>query len=167
MTIAMYAWPGHPLSGEQPARHMQPPRRAAMGYLDSATQRQEAIIQDGGSAATSVTLAAPDLLLLLERLYVLPQRSTVLAFLSGRPHLVALLLEAHLYLRLYFQDVPCVLTLHENPESGIEQVSLAILVPADHHPEQAIAQLEAFDEGWWLDAMDRAFGELFITISAA
>lgn len=166
MTIAMYAWPGQPLSGEQPARHTRPPRRAAMGYLDSATQGQEAIIQDGGSAATSVTLTSPDLLMLLERLYVLPQRSAVLAFLSGRPHLVALLLEAHLYLRLYFQDVQCVLNLHENPESSIEQVGLAILVPADH-PERAIAQMEAFDEGWWLDAMDRAFGELFITITAA
>lgn len=123
-------------------------------------------MQDWRNTSASITQASPDLLALLERFYVLPQRAPVLAFLASRPYLVALLLEARLYIHLYFHDVQLVLRLQEHIEGGPEQVELSIVVPADH-PDQVIAQLAAFDEGWWLDAGDRAFGELFITVTAA
>jgi hypothetical protein len=137
-----------------------------LSSFDSSIQRQQAIMQDWRNTSASITQASPDLLALLERFYVLPERASVLAFLASRPYLVALLLEAHLYLHLYFQDVQLVLRLLESLESDPEQLGLYILVPAGH-PDRVIAQLSAFDEGWWLDAVDRAFGELFITVTAA
>jgi hypothetical protein len=168
MTMATSSWPGHPLSGEHPARDAHMLRRAAepLSYFDSSIQRQQAIMQDWRNTSVSITQASPDLLALLERLYVLPQRASVLAFLASRPYLVALLLEARLYLNLYFHDVQLVLRLDEYAEYGPDQLGLYILAPVDH-PDQVIAQLAAFDEGWWLDAMDRALGELFITVTAA
>lgn len=167
MTFASNSWPGQRLSGEQPSRLTQVLRRVVEPFARfvSPVQSTQVGAQDWGGAGASVTFTSPDLLAILERLYVLPGRERVLAFLEGRPHLVALLLEAYGEIHAYFQDVPLALRFLDG-EDGIEQLGLSILVPADG-PDEALERLASFDEGWWLDAMDRAQGELLITISAA
>jgi len=161
-------WPAQPMSGEQPTIFSQALRQLAgpLARLASPVQSQQAIVQQWGSAGASVTLTAPDLIALLERLYLLQQRERVLTFLESRPSLVALLLEAFGVLQVYFQGLQISLRPVDSAEGSEEQLGIYILVPASN-PAATLARLAAFDEAWWLDAMDRARGDLFITVTTA
>lgn len=169
MTSLMSPWPGHHTSGGKSIEISQVLRQIAgqiARFASPAQSEQVSSLLWGGTGA-SVTLTSPDLLTLLERCYVLEQREQVQSFLARHPQLVPLLLEAFSVIQLYFERAQVVLRPVDDPEGyTFEQLGLFILVPGDD-PEKALEQLAAFDEGWWLDAMGRARGHLFITVAAA
>lgn len=168
MALAFHSWPGQPPSGERVSSRADRLRHAVepLARLASSAQTQPTLVPPWDDVGASVTLASSQLLALLERLYVLPQRERTLTFIERKPHLVLLLLEAYTVIHWYFHGVRLVLRPVESEEDGTEQLGLYIVVP-QHDPDDAIARLAALDEEWWLDAMDRAFGELFITVTAA
>lgn len=169
MTSLISPWPGNHASGDGRggfARVIQQIGRQLAPFAPSA-QSEQAQLSSWISSNSSVTVASRDQMSLIARAYLLQGREAVLTFLERRPHLIPLLLEARSMIPLYFQSVPVALRLSEGGEDyGPQQLGLYILVPSNK-PEESLTQLAAFDQEWWLDAIDRALGDLVITIAAA
>lgn len=169
MTSLISPWPSNHASGDGRggfARVIQQIGRQLAPFAPSA-QSEQAQLSSWISSNSSVTLASRDQIGLIERTYLLQGRETALTYLERRPHLIPLLLEARSMIPLYFQGVPVMLRLVEPPDDDSpQQLGLYILVPGDN-PDEAVARLTRFDQEWWLDAMDRSLGDLFITIAAA
>jgi len=94
----------------------------------------------------------------LEEMYSLRKAATVRRFLHVYPHLMQVLLEAHVYLQKYFGPEPQVtLEVVSDPEvEGVEELFAYILtsLPVD----EALARLDRIDEEWFLDQLDRVDG---------
>ncbi len=169
MTSMISLWPNHHTSGDGISGHGQVVRqiRTQLAHLANSAQSELGHLVVWERSTASVTHASPDLIGLIERMYILQGREAIRSYLECHPHLISLLLEAWSMIPLYFSGVQMTLRLVEDPEGDqAPQIGMYILVPSDD-PDAALARLTAFDQGWWLDAMDRAFGDLFITITAA
>jgi hypothetical protein len=94
----------------------------------------------------------------IEEMYSLRHAATVRRFLHVYPHLIQVLLEAHVYLQKYFGPDPQVaLEVVSDPEvEGLEELFAYILtsLPVD----EALARLDKLDEEWFLDQLDRVDG---------
>jgi hypothetical protein len=96
----------------------------------------------------------------LEEIYSRRQLAAVRRFLRTHPQLVDILLEAYVYLQRHFgPDPQVVLEVVSDPEvEDWDELFAYILtsLPAD----QTLAQLDRFDQEWFLDQLDRTQGLL-------
>jgi hypothetical protein len=99
----------------------------------------------------------------IERSFALRNESDVAAFLGEHPFLLPLLLESHDRINEQFPNARPVLEVVTDPE-GADDFQLALFIRTRLAPEEAVANLERFDDTWWLDALDRARGKLCITL---
>jgi|GEM_PF-3902652 hypothetical protein len=169
MASMMSPWPNHHTSGDGISGYAHVVRqiRTQLAHLANSAQSEPGHLVVWESSTASVTRASREQIDLIERMYILQGREAIRSYLECHPHLISLLLEAWSMIPLYFSGMPIILRLVEDPE-GYQppQIGVYILVPNDN-PDAALARLTAFDQEWWLDAMDRAFGDLFMTITAA
>jgi hypothetical protein len=99
----------------------------------------------------------------LAELYAFQDDGSVRGFLRQHPYLVPLLEEARRMIPRYFgHDVRVSLEVVENLESEDDQELYAKVHTAAC--DEALGTLRRFDEGWWLDALERAQGNLTITL---
>jgi hypothetical protein len=99
----------------------------------------------------------------LQQSYTFRDSAAVLRFLEENPFLVPVLLEAPAWIAGYFAAPKLYLAILADPETGDENqlvLSIVINVP----PDQALDQLQQFDEGWWLDVVSRTSGKLCIDV---
>jgi hypothetical protein len=111
-------------------------------------------------SAHSVTIPiAPGDLAQIEQAYILAERDEVIQWLEQYPFLVPLLLEARDKLRTYFADAEVSLAVVVDPEMiGYSQL-VAFIIPKAA-PDDAVDQLEQFDQAWWLDNGEQAQDKL-------
>ena len=108
------------------------------------------------SATNSVASVAD-----LDRLFSIDDRQQVHAYLARHSHLVPLLVDAAAAIRRYFpQDDTLRLEVIDDAETKTEQ--LYAIVRTSLPSDEAERQLDRLDEEWWLDAVERASGELTI-----
>jgi hypothetical protein len=98
----------------------------------------------------------------IERSFALRNESEVAAFLAEHPFLLPLPRESYDRINEQFPNARPVLEVVTDPE-GADDFQLALFIHTRLAPEEAMANLERFDD-WWLDAMDRARGKLCITL---
>jgi hypothetical protein len=87
----------------------------------------------------------------------------VAAFLGEHPFLLPLPRESYDRINEHFPMARPVLEVVTDPE-GADDFQLTVFIRTRLAPEEAMANLERFDDTWWLDAMDRAQGNLCITL---
>ena len=100
----------------------------------------------------------------IERFFVVPDRNAVRGFLMQRPFLVPLLLEAHGEIGNCFSGSSLRLMVVTDREDEHDR-HLTLYIVTSLEPEKALARLQALDEAWWLDTLDRAQGALSISIT--
>jgi hypothetical protein len=111
------------------------------------------------SVRVPTTAISPGELAQIEQGYQLPQRGEVIQWLEQYPVLVPILLEARGKISEYFGDVQVSLEVVVDPEMiGYSQLIAFITTKAD--PEEAMDQLERFDDAWWLDSEEPAQDKL-------
>lgn len=115
-----------------------------------------------GTGTSTVHIAQADTEL-LELLYMFRGRADVLRFLGRCPFLVPLLLEAYIQIGGYFPLSPVFLEVVTDPE-GAGENQLVMSIAGDFSSDEALAQLDEFDEDWWLDALGRTQGKLCIDV---
>jgi len=103
----------------------------------------------------------------IENFYLVTNPQTVRQFVRLHPYLAELLIEAFAPLREFFGPDPQVsLSVVSDPEQeGLEELLGSILTPLP--PDEALARLDAFDEYWFLDQLDRANGTLNFNLEFA
>jgi len=80
------------------------------------------------------------------------------------PDLASLALEARPHLVNHFgNQARLLIESTRDPETPSDQ-RVVVTVRADLEPEEALKQLNAFYEAWWLGAMDRARGRLVFNV---
>jgi hypothetical protein len=96
----------------------------------------------------------------IESFYTVQDEDAVFAFLTKHPEIRVLLIEARQPLSKLFGPNPQVeLRVVSDPEAeGFEE--LFGYIRTSLPVEEALAQLDAFDEAWLLNALDRANGKL-------
>src|SRR5262249_11405891 len=94
-------------------------------------------------------------------LYVFRNANDVTSFLEENPFLIPLLQEARIQIKRYFPDSDVVLEVVTDPEIMGEKELVASIV-VGQNVEEACDTLDRFDEEWWLDASDRAEGQLHV-----
>ncbi len=96
----------------------------------------------------------------IEGFYTVQDEDTIFAFLRKHPEINVLLIEARRPLSKLFGPNPQVeLRVVSDPEAeGFEE--LFGYIRTSLPVEEALAQLDAFDEAWLLNALDRANGKL-------
>ena len=100
----------------------------------------------------------------LQDLYSFRQKQAVAEFLESHPYLVPLLLEAYPQIERHFPGHPGVfLEVVADPEATDDR-ELYALIGTRLDPEEALEKLHQFDRSWWLNALDRAHGELCIHV---
>jgi len=100
----------------------------------------------------------------LERQYVFRDRGEVIGFLESHAFLVSLLLEAYSKIRSYFPEYPqVILEVVTDPEVPDDN-QLVASIKTNLSPNEALEKLDSFDSEWWLRSMDRARGELCISV---
>lgn len=112
----------------------------------------------------SIILALDFQIQLLDQLYILRERAEVIRFIEERPFLAPLLLEAHGEIAKFFGPYPHVfLEIVTDPEAARAR-QLVAFVSTPLSPDEALDRLARLDEGWWLEALERAAGNLCITL---
>src|SRR5690348_5521710 len=116
------------------------------------------------SVRIPTTAISPGDLAQIEQGYQLPQRGEVIQWLEQYPVLVPILLQARDKIKEYFADAAVSLEVVMDPEMiGYSQLIAFIIATAD--PDEAMDQLERFDDAWWLDNGEPAQDKLeFIVI---
>lgn len=100
----------------------------------------------------------------LERLYTFRDYVLVSRFLRENPFLLDLLLEAHDEIREYFaSNLQVGLEVFTDPEAE-DSRQLVALIRTDLPLQEEVDRLDAFYEGWWLDALPRAQYKLHIDL---
>ena len=95
--------------------------------------------------------------------YQLRDHATVMAFLRKHSYLADTLLPALPRVRQYFDESTQVaLEVVYDPEDGDRKLFAYILTALS--VEQALAKLDQFFDGWWLDACEQTQGELIFTV---
>ena len=100
----------------------------------------------------------------LEQQYIFRDRNGVIGFLENHKFLIPLLLEAYSKIRLYFTEYPeVVLEVVTDPDVPNDN-QLVASIKTNLSPNEALEKLDSFDSKWWLQSMDRARGELCISV---
>ena len=100
----------------------------------------------------------------LERLYTFRDYVSVSRFLRENSFLLDLLLEAHEEIRGYFGSrVQVGLEVFTDPEADDSQ-QLVALIRTNLPLQEEVDLLDAFYEGWWLDALPKARFKLHIDL---
>jgi hypothetical protein len=116
-----------------------------------------------GTSETSATVRAPKADLdAINEAFVLRNASELRSFISDKPGLVSLILEAFAVAQEYFSDTAMLLDLLEDSES--DRIGVELSVQTTTGLEEAQATLEAFDQAWWLANMTRAGSLLTVTL---
>ncbi len=119
----------------------------------------------GHGSARPVRPTAPETMLAsVSQLYEFADYFMVMRFLRNHPDLAALLLDAHDRLSEHFGDCVRRLAVVVDPDSPDDEGELMVLVRTPLGPRDALAQLRALDEAWWLDALPRADGRMTIDV---
>lgn len=87
-------------------------------------------------------------------------------FLDAHPQITPLLHEAAVAVRDHFgDDARIAIEVYHDPEAATHAELYALIqTPLALSSDEALRRLDAFDEGWWLDAMPRAGGLLTIGV---
>lgn len=104
----------------------------------------------------------PNLLSLVEQLYIFRRRAEVIAFLQSYQFLITLLIEAYYWIEVCFGPYPQVfLEVVTDPEA-IDDRQLVVFIRTDLDPVEALAKLDRLDKSWWLKASHGSRGKLCI-----
>lgn len=96
----------------------------------------------------------------LEDLYTFRNPVAVRRFLLHHPHLIDLLLEAHPYLAKSFGQDPQVALEVVHDREVADWTQLVAYIVTSLPVDQALDELDEFDDEWFLDQVDQA-GDLF------
>ena len=97
----------------------------------------------------------------IERRFDFDERERVLDYLDRHPHLLPLLVDVADQIPCYFRpDDRALMQLIEDEDIGVEQ--LYAIVRSGLDPDEVEARLNRLDEEWWLDAVERADGDLTV-----
>ncbi len=119
---------------------------------------------DWREGPSSTPLEQERLIERLERLYTFRDYVSVSRFLRENPFLLDLLLEAHEEIREYFVSrVHVGLEVFTDPEAE-DSRQLVALVRTNLSLQEEVDFLDAFYEGWWLDALPKARYKLHIDL---
>lgn len=101
----------------------------------------------------------------LDRWFGTDDRQQVLAYLERHPHLVPLLVDVAAAIGQFFppEDRPY-LQVIDDPDT--QTVQLYAIVRTSLPPDEADERLDRLDEEWWLDAVERAHGDLTIDVES-
>lgn len=100
----------------------------------------------------------------LQDLYCFRPKEEVTEFLESHSYLVTLLLEAHPQIEKHFAGHPVVfLEVVADPDATDDR-ELFALIGTRLDTKEALEKLHQFDRSWWLNALDRARGELCIHV---
>jgi len=99
----------------------------------------------------------------LESLYANADFPDVSKFVIDNPYLATLLKEAHGALRKIFPENRLRLEHRIDPEVP-EDEKLFVWVETRASVEDALAQLDDFEDRWWLDNLEKAHGKLLIDV---
>jgi hypothetical protein len=99
----------------------------------------------------------------LEKLYIFRNANDVTSFLEENPFLIPLLQDAYTHIKEYFPDSDVFLKVAHDPEF-IGQKQLVAFIAVKQTAEEASQALDRFDEGWGLEAWERAEDKLCITL---
>jgi hypothetical protein len=100
----------------------------------------------------------------LEPFFTFVSPSDVYAFLSDRPYLIPLLVDARKQISTYFgRGVPVYLEIVSDPEYSNDKQMFA-LVSTSKSPDEAFNALDRLDHDWWLAAGAQARGNLEIDV---
>jgi len=100
----------------------------------------------------------------VERVFVLECRAEVLEFLEVNPDIAPLIAATYYQIPFYFESAPLVLRVEDGFDEDDEEPQLALYIPTDLPPAEALAKLRELDQNWWLDAMDLAHGKMTVNI---
>jgi hypothetical protein len=103
-----------------------------------------------------------DLMTALSRIYTMPDRSSVEAYVGQHPELIEVLREAPDRIGEHFPYMALELAMSSDPESEDDHLVLWINAPDD--PEAAIRQLLGLTRQWWGDIRRRNEGKLVISV---
>lgn len=148
--VGVAAWFGDASGPYEAALTLQPRVDERISYF----HRQEA------TAATVRT--NEDQLDALEQLFVTRDTAELRIFLSSRPELVSLIVEAFVSGSQFFPKSPAILELVKEHES--DRVGVAMFFTTSTTSDAAMQRLEEFDAAWWLANMTRAQGLLSIAV---
>jgi len=98
----------------------------------------------------------------LSRIYTIPDRSAVEAYISQHSELIAVLAEAPDRIKEHFPYIALELAMSSDPEAEHDHLVLWINAPDD--PEAAIRQLLCLTRKWWGNIRRRNEGKLVISI---
>lgn len=128
-------------------------------------QRKRESSQTWQSAETSVTRSSQTHIELIERLYLLHNRIRILSFLEAHPFLVDVLLESYGIIQRYFPGVRIHLQTASDPDEQHNPQLVLYIIANGLNPDAALKQLAKLDENWWLDALQRVRGKMFINLT--
>jgi hypothetical protein len=117
--------------------------------------------------ASMATLApdAAELLFEVERRFDLDDRERVLDYLDRHPHLLPLLIDVADQIPRYFRpDDRAFLQVIQDAETDVAQ--FYAIVRSSLGPDETESCLDRLDEEWWLDAVERAGGDLTVDAKA-
>lgn len=99
--------------------------------------------------------------------YTVLQPQAVCKFIRRHPSLADLLIEAYAPLTDSFGPNPQVLlsVISDPEEAGLDELVGSIRTPLE--PDEALERLDAFDEYWFLDQLNRANGKLNFNLDFA
>lgn len=103
----------------------------------------------------------------IEDWYAVLKPQAVRKFIRRHPSLADLLIEAYAPLADFFGPNPQVLLLvvSDPEEAGLDELVGSIRTPLE--PDEALERLDAFDEYWFLDQLNRANGKLNFNLDFA
>jgi hypothetical protein len=114
----------------------------------------------------TTTAIAPDLLKALEDNFDLVNRDEIIHFIQDHPALAPLVLEARRVLRGVFDPGSdlALEVLVDPDDDALDDCHLYLLIRTPLSSSDALARLDQFDKEWWLEHLNRANGDLTISI---
>ncbi|MCR4433927.1 MAG: hypothetical protein NUV70_07755 [Caldiserica bacterium] len=110
----------------------------------------------------SICLSINHQMEVLRGIYIFKNPEEVTGFLLSNKNLIKYLLEAPERIYRIFGSVHLYLELYQDPEEAFE--CLFIIVKTDLPPEEAINNLDRFDEEYWLNLGDEINNKLEVTV---
>lgn len=88
----------------------------------------------------------------ISKFYTIENTLDVKRFLQNHSNLIDVILEAYLQIRKYFPAEKLRLKLFSDPESPQWEKLVLSIFANPESVDEALNQLEEFDENWWIDA---------------
>lgn len=99
----------------------------------------------------------------IERFYTFEQPEVVRGFLDAHEYLLPLVFEAVGEIQQDFPESSLLLAVDMDPDGTYDQLVMYIETPLS--AEQALDRLSRIQQRWWLDALDRAHGQLGLSLT--